>query len=316
MGDDVSTTIAKKLYLVINRVEQLLRRYLTKFFIQRLGIGWWELTASKTMIEKMKIRRLDRNDRISTLVDTDINLIDFDDLGELVYKLSSGFNATDKIVSKIRSIYTLDELNQFKADLKGNYTKYFKRYFKDHEFESQWRELYKIRNKVAHQGVFYKTELERGLSLSNSIVKMIETAEKDMDGLQADYSETIREQDFNDTETSGTTLRQTAGVKVVGKIDLGDYSYHYTGHHAIIDEEELLNELADCEDSRNSGYVGLKWFVATHLAVKGFSIGSTYGIINTLADQGRLELYDIHTEGYPIKAIRTKNAYPRRSTFR
>ena len=40
LSDDISTEIAQKLYPQINKVESLLRRYLTKFFIQRVGLDW------------------------------------------------------------------------------------------------------------------------------------------------------------------------------------------------------------------------------------------------------------------------------------
>ena len=50
LTDDVSTFIANKLYPEINRVENFLRKYLIKFFIQLIGSDWWEVTANKTMI--------------------------------------------------------------------------------------------------------------------------------------------------------------------------------------------------------------------------------------------------------------------------
>lgn len=65
LADDISNNIAQELYPEINKVENLLRRYLTKFFIQRVGLEWWETTATKTMIDKFKFVR--RTEKMSFL---------------------------------------------------------------------------------------------------------------------------------------------------------------------------------------------------------------------------------------------------------
>ncbi len=82
LRDDISTDIANKIYPKINKVENLLRRYLVKFFTQKIGVTWWDVTAPKSLIEKVNSRK--NNEKVfSTLVETDVTLIDFDDLGEL-----------------------------------------------------------------------------------------------------------------------------------------------------------------------------------------------------------------------------------------
>lgn len=315
LSDDISTTIAQKLYPEINKIENLLRRYLTKFFIQRVGLDWWDTTAPKPMIEKVKIRKSDRKDEFSTLCETDVSLADFDDLGELIYKQSSGLNTPEKVIARISSISSVEELETFKTELKGNYTKYFKEFFRDKDFEQKWKELFKIRNKVAHHGVFYKNELDKGIELANSLSTIILDAENKIDEIvfSVEDKEAFRNATIEAIENVEATQSQieediestnpTMGLKILGKIELPVNASSYKGYHKVITEDELITELNLCESSRN--YVGLKWFVTQYLAEKDFSIGLSYSLINILADKNKVELYDIQ-EGYVIKAIRLK----------
>lgn len=312
LTDDISTRIANQLYPRINNVESLLRRYLTKFFIQRVGLNWWETTATKLMIEKVKIRG-ERKDDITELVDEDVSLVDFDDLGELIYKQSSGFNQPEKIIIKLLSLKNLDELRHFQTELQGNYTKYFKEFFQDKHFEQRWRELFRIRNKVAHQGTFYQYDLERGLQLTDALVEIITEAEKKIDEIvfSVEEKEAIRKATIEAaTETAEAELDLVEstpenyyrgglqGLKVVGKIALAE-------KERFITEEEILSELETALDAKYNNYVGLKWFVTTYLKGKNYVVSASYSLINILIDKGKIELYDVKTfDGYAIKAIR------------
>jgi uncharacterized protein with HEPN domain len=310
LSDDVSTYIANRLYPEINRVENLLRRYLTKFFIQRVGINWWEATATRTMIEKVKMRG-DRKDDFSELVDSDVALADFDDLGELIYKQTSGFNQPEKIISKLISLKNMDELRHFQNELQGNYTKYFKEFFQDKHFEQRWRELLRIRNKVAHQGAFFQYDLERGLALSETLTEIITEAEAKIDEIVFSVEEkeairnatiaadTIAATESLEPETDPNYFRGgLKGLKVLGKISIPERERYIT-------EEEALDELEEALNAKYNHYVGLKWFVTTYLAGKGFVVTASYSMINIMIDKGVIELYEVRIpEGFYIKAIR------------
>ncbi len=315
LNDDISTYIANTLYPKINQVESMLRKYLVKFFIQRVGLDWWEATANKGMIEKVATRRSDRKDIFSNLVVSDVSLADFDDLGELIYKQSSGFNSPDKAVAKILTIASIEDLNEFKSELEGNYTKYFKEFFQDKSFEPKWKDLYKIRNKVAHQGTFYKNELDRGLELSESLKSIIKDAEAKIDELvfsveekvaiRATIEASITEQEKDAEEKD---VSEIPGIKVVGKMNIEDTPYpsDYHGKFLVITEEELIYELKRVQEIEDKAYIGLKWFVATYLANKGYSIGLTFSLINILHDRNTVEIYKIDNKPYDITAVRLK----------
>ncbi|MGB3801314.1 MAG: hypothetical protein WA952_15970, partial [Lewinella sp.] len=63
----------------------------------------------------------------------------------------------------------------------GNYTKYFKTFFRDKNFERLWKEMSKIRNKVAHQATFFHSELRKGIELSAELTSIIKEAESHID---------------------------------------------------------------------------------------------------------------------------------------
>ncbi|MBB4077658.1 hypothetical protein GGR28_000259 [Lewinella aquimaris] len=181
LQDDISSEIANQLYPKINAVENLLRRYLIKFFFQRVGMSWWEVTATPKMIEKVKARQRNRSNQFSYFINSDIEFADFDDLGLLIYKQSTGFNEPEKVLERLGTIETLEELQELKSNLEGNYTKYFKTFFRDKNFERLWKEMSKIRNKVAHQATFFHSELRKGIELSAELTAIIKEAEYHID---------------------------------------------------------------------------------------------------------------------------------------
>jgi hypothetical protein len=317
LRDDISTYIANKLYPKINEVENLLRRYLIKFFIQRVGIDWWEVSASEKMITKVKIREKDRKDEFANYIKADIEYADFDDLGTLIYKQSSGFNQPEKAIEHILKLTSVEELELFKSDLQGNYTKYFKENFRDKNFEKLWTNLFKIRNKVAHQGTLYKDEFDTGVLVHKELVEIIETAESKIDELvlsvhekealrQISIDVLTEDNTTSESESDGSETKKLRGVKVVGKIDIAETNRTFQGHK-VLTIEELYEELQTVQSMKHNDFVGLKWFVTQYLADKNYSIGFSYSLINILRDKGEIELFDVAGYGgYDIKAIKTK----------
>lgn len=85
LTDDISTEISNKIYPLVNELESILRRYLAKFFTQKIGLDWWNQAVPDKVIEKTKLRE-DNENVFSKVVETDMTLIDFNDLGEIIYK--------------------------------------------------------------------------------------------------------------------------------------------------------------------------------------------------------------------------------------
>ncbi|MFK8161661.1 MAG: hypothetical protein AB8H12_04285 [Lewinella sp.] len=344
LKDDISAEIANQLYPKINSVENLLRRYLIKFFFQRVGMNWWEVTATPKMIEKVKNRQRNRSNQFSYFINSDIEFADFDDLGLLIYKQSTGFNDPERVLEMLDQVENIEDLNELKGNLQGNYTKYFKTFFRDKNFEKLWKDMSKIRNKVAHQATFFHSELKRGKELSAELTRIITEAEKHIDEIvlslkekQAIHKaavEVVREEEEEAAEQQAQEVMagsrapsdaprdqdeiahsdydnrvKLTGPKVLGKIKLEHKvkSYHKTAApgYMVITEEEIVKELEEALSLNYTDYVGLKWFVTQFLANKGYAIGTTYSLVNILIEQGSIVLYDKESpDGHMIKAVK------------
>ncbi len=319
LKDDVSAKIAVDIYPLVNEVENSLRRYITKFFTLKIGVNWWSTNFPKQLIDKIRVRK-EHDNIFSGFVDLDVSLIDFNELGEVIYKHVAGFNRQENIVNKIMQATSPDDFLRLKGDLQTNYNKFFKTAFQDNLFEKKWRELFSIRNKVAHNIYFSIEELIAAKKLHSELMLIISQAESGIDEFRFSITEqeAIREATIEAFEESDFKLGELnsesrGGLKILGKINLNQRINNdddETGK--IITEEQLLRELnkseAITENSDNFQYLGLRSFVTRILANKGYAMGPTYALVNILKDKGVIEIYEVKDENvdWPVKAIKIK----------
>jgi len=306
--DDVSANIAQSIYPIINDVELRLRKYLMQFFIQKVGVNWWQLTAPRPFIEKVNSRRFKFKD-LSEYVTLDVSLIDFDDLGELIYKHNTGFQRSEALIEKLKQVNTIEELHQLKKELENNYTRFFKETFQDKDFEKKWLAMIDVRNRVAHNSYFTNDDLLFAQNLHNELVAIIENAEVQITSFRFSVEEQqiIRERTIQmaaENEEESEIRSHPTGLKILGKIQLPES--HMT---KIITEDDLVDELYNALEkakSENYPYLGLKYFVTKYLADKGYATGPSYALVNILKEKGFVDFYDVTPPGlsYPVKALR------------
>jgi hypothetical protein len=240
-----------------------------------------------------------------------MTLIDFNDLGEIIYKHKLGFNKPENLMDKIMSINSEDELQKLKQDLDGNYNRFFKQHFKNLNFDSKWKQLFQLRNKVAHNNLFIKSDLDIAQSLHTEIKNIVLKAEEKIDDFRFSVEEQeamIKTSSSNNPSITPLNEELATNIKIVGKIDLPE---KLDNNFEIISEENLLKELIKAEETlkyKNLTFIGLKSFVTNFLANKGYSFGPTYAQINVLKDKGKIEIYDVENDNenssWPVKAIR------------
>jgi hypothetical protein len=282
LTDQVSEGIAHELYPLIYRVENILRAYIVKFMTTRVGPKWWEITATSDLNQKVKNRKNNEKE-FSQHIDNNAYLIDFGDLGKLIYAHSSGFTSKEDIIRKISNLEeTPEAIQRLKEELKSNYQRFFKESFKDKNFQKKWEELEKIRHKVAHNNLFTNTDLERGKQLASELLEITNTAIQSVDQV---------------------TLRSEEREAIRG-------SFASQGIFTEISEAELLKELQEQEayySKRNNGFVSISKFVKGHLANKGYDISSVYKLIEELEAKGKVEVYSVDNpySEYKTASIRT-----------
>jgi|SRR5690606_4601884 len=282
LTDEVSSKIAQEIYPKINLVENLLRKYILKFFITKLGPSWWNVTADSEM--KKKVTQRKNNEPIfSQYSDNRAYLIDFGELGKIVHSQSSGFISREDIVNKVLDLEeTSEAIKNLKIELESNYTKFFKENFKSNNFQQKWESLEKIRHKVAHNNLFSKEDLNQSESLTKDLLEILKNANESLESVE-----------FN--------LDEKDLLKENISISLNTYN--------VITEEELFNKLNESEEwalKSRDNFVGLKHFVVNYLGSIGYDFRSSYDIINRLEQEGRIEIYDYKGANnlYPVKAIR------------
>lgn len=282
LEDEVSSDIAKELYPSINKVENLLRKYVLKFFVTKLGPNWWNVTADAEMQRKV-VQRKNNETVFSELADGKAYLIDFGELGRIVYAQSSGFISRNDVFSRVMALEETGEaVRLLKAELQSNYNKFFKEYFKDKNFQQKWEELEKIRHKVAHNGLFVQSDLAAGKNLCDELNQILATANSSIDKVTFSVSDRDAITDSIVTTTSA---------------------------HKVISPSQFLKHLEQSEKwaVAKEGFLSLHSFVRFYLGGElDFDFGASYEVARQLANEGTVEIYEHKGQGHArsVKAIR------------
>ena len=284
ISDDVSKCYCEEIYPHIYSLENLLRKYLTLFFATKLGPKWWEDVATEEVNKKINQRKNNEtvfskrsvNGKEEPLSDTKSFLIDFKDLGEIIYRVSAGNLKTEDI---IRQIEALDEKNcdslvaaveTLKKAVKANIKRFFPS-FEEIDFQKKWEYLYSVRNKVAHNGLIVEEDKTKSIGYAQEIISFLQPKCDELVEL------TIDDEDDKDI----IEQYQTTIVKQSSK-------------YALITREELAWELYKMDDwtkKHNRHFIGLKYFVVNILGIKGFDIRASYEMIEQLEKEGYIEKY-------------------------
>lgn len=297
--DEVSNKIAADIYPLLNSIENLLRRYIVRFFTAKIGTDWWSIAVSKENRDKANSKK--SNEVIFTKtarVVADVTLLNFDQLGKIIYSQSSIFTKTEDIFEKIKTASDLESLR--KELLEGNYAKYFKDTFEQKNFKEKWESLTFIRNKVAHNNYFVKEDLVSAHDLHNKLTQIINDADNSIDTLTLSIAdkEAVRKaiDDLVETEKEEKQIEQQ---EEKSNEELCEDSFSETividspskSYLNILSEEDLISQLKKCANSME--FVGLKYFVRDYLGSQKYSFNSSYALINLLADKGKIEIYKV-----------------------
>lgn len=281
LRDESSERIACQLYPLLYRLENDLRGYLIRFMSTRIGSTWWDITVTKEMNEKVKKRR--RNETVfSSFVDNSAYLLDFGELGELIYEQTSGFVERKDIVERIHSLKeTPEAIKELKSELQTNYVKFFKEVFRDQGFREGWRRFESFRNKVAHGNLFTQRDLDEGTRLAKELSAIIAEANRRIDDVVITEKEREAIQD-SAIETSFDWQKS-------------------------ISKDEFLGFLQSEERrfSRLSGFVGISRFLR-RLTNMGYDYHHSKEVLSELERDGALEIYQVpNPDGdHSVSAVR------------
>lgn len=295
--DEVSAGLAASLYPKLYSLENQVRTFITNFFLKNLGTNWTKLAIPGDTLEKIKKRK--NNDKIfvaNNRIVSDVSLIDFDELGRILYNENSILSSkkADNVSVLIEKISTATDLEMLKSEvLEGNFYKYFKDCFTQKDFQNKWFDLYYYRNKIAHNGSFSIEEADTCMSLCDEISSIIETAYQRLDTFKLSTS---------DQEALIVAVNEFAD-----ETNTETESIVHSNFFKSISEAELLEELHSAKEVLP--FIGLRYFVIDWLGKKGYDYDSSFTLINYLNDKGLIKLEKVNspTGEYPTTTISLNN---------
>lgn len=235
----------------------------------RIGPRWWELTASSEMTDKAKMRK--KNERaFGKHIENSAFLIDFDELGEIVYEQSSGFLTREDVVARVSSLAeTPEAVKALKQELRSNYLKLFKESFADKDFKDKWKQFETLRNKVAHNNLFTAEDLVVGERLAKELTDIVTAADAEAAKfiITTEEREAIKEQVAKASSWQAAELTEPAFLAELDRV------------HAAF--------------AARNGFVGLTYFVNNILIPRGYSYVSSHDMIQHLTKTGQIEVYHV-----------------------
>ncbi len=170
LWDDIGFYYCQASYPRINRIENLMRKLITKFMIINAGAGWHRINVPKEVDQSIKNRQT--NDYLHT--------VDFIQLATLMFK-EYGVTNNKPVIDKIRkskeiSELTLEELKQLSP--LNNWDRYFSPIINsDADYiRTRWEKLYEYRNMVAHNKPIKKVDFDTINTLIDEVQPILEEA--------------------------------------------------------------------------------------------------------------------------------------------
>jgi hypothetical protein len=178
LRDDLPLYYSEEAYILINKLENHMRKFIKYFLITKVGINWIEETTPREIekvIEDKKDR--DKEDKLKRL--------DFIELGYFLFKKYSKKNISElqKLVNEKKEL-NQETLKEFIQE--SNWEKYFKENINcDNDYmNSKWNKLYVYRNNIAHNKDFNYADLEEVKKLCKEVNEKLKEAFNGIDKIK------------------------------------------------------------------------------------------------------------------------------------
>lgn len=178
--NDIGIIYATNAYPVINNIENLMRKLISKFMLINVGVNWIDLRLEKDVITT-KITKFDDEKYIN-----DLYKIDFIQLSNILFnkKRDLTLEEVDRMLGDEKNInLDIDKLKRFIP--KSNWELYFSEIVKekDTDLKKKWEILYGLRNMVAHNRFMLRKNYEECLGISNQIKNILNNAIENLDNI-------------------------------------------------------------------------------------------------------------------------------------
>ncbi|MBL5903075.1 HEPN domain-containing protein [Serratia fonticola] len=173
LWDDVGRHYAYQAYPLINDVENVMRKLISKFMLINVGMEWSKETIHPELAKKIK----DYDDDDVYL--NDLYKLDFINLSDMLFKKKRDISLDDLDRVLANTTFKEEDTNKILKFLpRSNWEKFFSNIIgvKAQSLEDKWKLLYKLRNKVAHNRSLKKEDFEKIKGLTSSVNEILKGA--------------------------------------------------------------------------------------------------------------------------------------------
>ncbi|VEI73691.1 Uncharacterised protein [Serratia fonticola] len=173
LWDDIGRHYAYQAYPLINDVENVMRKLISKFMLINVGMEWSKETIHPELAKKIK--DYDEDD----VYLNDLYKLDFINLSDMLFKKKRDISLDDLDRVLANTTFKEEDTNKILKFLpRSNWEKFFSNIIgvKAQSLEEKWKLLYKLRNKVAHNRSLTKEDLEKIKGLTNSVNQILKGA--------------------------------------------------------------------------------------------------------------------------------------------
>ncbi|MDM9580570.1 HEPN domain-containing protein [Nostoc sp. GT001] len=270
LWDDISLYYSKKSYPLIHQIENLMRKFITRFMFMTVGISAFEDIAPPELKKQV-------SDKKKNILEDALQELDFIQLSHFFFNKERTLTVEklESLISKSTKIedFKLENLKEFVP--KSNWDRFFSNIIEldGNKLSEKWRVLYDLRCKVAHNKDFNKNDYEKVELLCTEISDVVNKA---IEQLKLGKIKLNDEDVENVTYSSGKTILTES----------------YPNQFHKISEEELIKELTEVQEwaKHADNFVSLKYFVMKVLGSKSYEYQTSYDMVNKMIQDGEIEV--------------------------
>lgn len=184
--DDVGRHYSQLAYPIINEIENLMRKLISKFMLINAGMNWSKDAVHPDLFKKIE------GYSDEELYSNDLYKLDFIHLSDVLFKKKRDITTEqlDRVLNKT-NFNELDKESILKYIPRSNWEKYFTSILggEGDQLESKWNRLYKLRNKVAHNRFVTKAEFGEINGICTQVRKLLSDALNKLGEIDLDIEE-------------------------------------------------------------------------------------------------------------------------------
>jgi len=213
LWDDLGIKYSMEAYPLVNSIENLMRKLISKFMITNVGLSWTENRIHKET-QKKTVKRKGGSD----FYYDEIFFMDFMDLSDILFKKYRILKEEDidKIIIDSVDVIKREELIEFVA--KSNWERHFAEIINKEgsRLEKIWSELSLIRNEIAHNRFIDFDKLNQLKSMKNELEPILLKAIESLESIQLTVDEKKETKNSYLTKSNLIRLSKVARLLNVG----------------------------------------------------------------------------------------------------